>query len=421
MSSKEWVTHKLGYLLGEKGYVRGPFGSSLKRGEMKLSGIPVYEQQHAIYNSREFRFFIDEDKLKELKRFQVKTNDLIVSCSGTIGKVSIIREEDPKGIISQALLILRPDNTKILPEYLQYYFSTREGFNNLISTSHGSVQINIAGRDIVESIQLKIPNIPTQRRIVEILSAVDEKIELNRQTNETLEAIAQSIFKEWFVDFNFPGATGKLIESELGEIPEGWKICSLESISKRITDGAHGSPKSTDVGYPMASVKDMRTWGIDIESCRKISKEDYLQLVRSDCKPLKNDILIAKDGSYLKHIFVTQEEVDLVVLSSIAILRPNEEAVNPFVLSYMLKQRSVLERMKNYVSGAVIQRIVIKDFKKFKVVLPPIELQQQWDAACGTILKKCWENIRENEMLSQVRDTLLPKLMSGEINLTEEK
>lgn len=71
MSSKEWTTHKLGYLLGEKGYVRGPFGSSLKRGEMKSSGIPVYEQQHAIYNSRDFRFYIDEDKLKELKRFQV--------------------------------------------------------------------------------------------------------------------------------------------------------------------------------------------------------------------------------------------------------------------------------------------------------------------------------------------------------------
>src|SRR3990172_7507838 len=230
MSSEGWETHKLGYLLGEKGYVRGPFGSSLKRGEMKPNGIPVYEQQHAIYNNRDFRYYIDDEKFFELRRFQVKTNDLIVSCSGTIGKISIISEEDPKGIISQALLILRPDNTKVLPDYLKYYFTTREGYNNLVSTSHGSVQINIASRDVVENITIKVPDIPTQHRIAEILSALDDKIELNRQTNATLEAIAQTIFKEWFVDFNFPGATGELVESELGLIPLGWRVGKLGDI-----------------------------------------------------------------------------------------------------------------------------------------------------------------------------------------------
>ena len=77
-------------------YIRGPFGSALKRGEMKTKGIPVYEQQNAIYNHREFRFFIDKEKFNELKRFQVKTGDLIISCSGTLGKVSLINEEDEK-------------------------------------------------------------------------------------------------------------------------------------------------------------------------------------------------------------------------------------------------------------------------------------------------------------------------------------
>ena len=103
----EWVVKELGNLLSEKGYIRGPFGSSLKRGEMVDEGISVYEQKNAIYNSRDFRFFITPEKFKELKRFQVRTNDLIISCSGTVGKISIIAENDPKGIISQALLILR--------------------------------------------------------------------------------------------------------------------------------------------------------------------------------------------------------------------------------------------------------------------------------------------------------------------------
>ena len=118
----EWENLTLADVLQDKGYIRGPFGSALKRGDMKDKGIPVYEQQHAIYNSRIFRFYIDSDKFEEMKRFEVQNNDLIISCSGTVGKVSIIRENDPKGIISQALLLLRVDDSKISPLYLKYFF-----------------------------------------------------------------------------------------------------------------------------------------------------------------------------------------------------------------------------------------------------------------------------------------------------------
>lgn len=118
----EWIDVLLSDILMDKGYIRGPFGSALKRGDMKEDGIPVYEQQHAIYNSRDFRYYIDEQKFNEMKRFQVKKDDLIISCSGTVGKVSIIKDDDPKGIISQALLLLRADTNKVLPLYLKYFF-----------------------------------------------------------------------------------------------------------------------------------------------------------------------------------------------------------------------------------------------------------------------------------------------------------
>ena len=90
----------LGSLLSDKGYIRGPFGSALKRQELKTEGIPVYEQQQAIDGHRNFRFFVDEKKFNELKRFAVKRNDLIVSCSGTVGRISVIEEGHPLGIIS---------------------------------------------------------------------------------------------------------------------------------------------------------------------------------------------------------------------------------------------------------------------------------------------------------------------------------
>lgn len=121
----EWNETILSEVLVDKGYIRGPFGSALKRGDMKEDGIPVYEQQHAIYNSREFRYYIDEQKFNEMKRFQVRKDDLIISCSGTVGKVSIIKDDDPNGIISQALLLLRVDTDKVLPLYLKYFFHQR--------------------------------------------------------------------------------------------------------------------------------------------------------------------------------------------------------------------------------------------------------------------------------------------------------
>lgn len=184
----EWIETHISDILVNKGYIRGPFGSALKRGDMKEDGIPVYEQQHAIYNSRDFRYFIDDQKFNEMKRFQVRKNDLIISCSGTVGKVSIINDDDPKGIISQALLLLRADTNKILPMYLKYFFSSRDGYNAIVSRSSGSVQVNIAKRSIIEQIPLRLPKIKTQKKIVGVLSSIDEKIGENEKINNNLAA-----------------------------------------------------------------------------------------------------------------------------------------------------------------------------------------------------------------------------------------
>src|SRR3989344_4724990 len=195
-----WELTELKNMLTEKGYIRGPFGSTLRRPELKTKGVPVYEQQHAIYNMRDFRYFVDEKKFKELNRFQVKTNDLIISCSGTLGKVSIITEDDPKGIISQALLTLRPNPKKVLPDYLKYFFTSNSGFSSITSRSSGSVQVNIANRQIIEQIKLALPSISEQQLIITILSPLDDKIELNRKMNKTLEETGKTLFKQLFVD-----------------------------------------------------------------------------------------------------------------------------------------------------------------------------------------------------------------------------
>jgi type I restriction enzyme S subunit len=137
---------------------------------------------------RDFRFYIDDQKFEGLKRFQVKTNDLVISCSGTVGKVTIIRENDPKGIISQALLLLRVDASKVLPEYLKYFFSSQKGYNAIVSRSSGSVQVNISRREVIEQIPLSLPNLDEQKKIVDILKTIDDKIVTNEEINKNLAA-----------------------------------------------------------------------------------------------------------------------------------------------------------------------------------------------------------------------------------------
>ncbi|HAX96962.1 MAG TPA: hypothetical protein DCY35_10650 [Prolixibacteraceae bacterium] len=410
MSAKVWENHNLGYLLGNKGYIRGPFGSSLKRGDMKSDGIPVYEQQHAIYNSRDFRFYIDEEKFYELRRFQVKTNDLIVSCSGTIGKVSIISDKDPKGIISQALLILRPDNTKMLPEFLKYYFLSREGFNNLVSTSHGSVQVNIASRDIVESLTLNVPDIPTQRRIADILSSLDDKIELNRQTNATLEAIAQAIFKEWFVDFNFPGATGEMFESELGMIPKGWKVGSVADVvilaNETISPGLNPDNLFNHYSIPA------------FDSGRVPSQELGSSILSNKFRVKNNSILVSKLNPRIPRIWTVKEvdQENSVCSTEFQVLIPKRAHYYSFAAS-LFSQPFVIDTMKSRASGTSgsHQRINPQDILDINFVIPPDNLLSQYDKIVGNYFQSKINGLEESMHLAKIRDSLLPKLMNGEI------
>ena len=141
---------------------------------MVENGVPVYEQQHAIYNHRDFRYYITEEKANKLSRFKIKENDLIISCSGTVGKVSIINSMDPIGVINQALLILRLDQSKILPKYLKYYLESPIGYRNITANTNKSAQVNIANRDAIEKILVPVPNIQTQKKIVDKLDKFDE-------------------------------------------------------------------------------------------------------------------------------------------------------------------------------------------------------------------------------------------------------
>jgi len=365
-------------------------------------GIPLIAT-NCIVNSHLYPQFenvryVSDEVYAEWFRGHPEPGDMIFVLKGTPGRVAWV--PDPVGFcIAQDMVAIRADETKVYPKYMFAVLRSNAMQQEIGGLHVGSLIPHFKKGDFDD---LRIPCVDPelQKYIGNQYFDLSKKIDLLHRQNKTLETMAETLFRQWFVE----------------EAQEDWEEVTLTDVTTRITDGSHASPPTTEFGRPMASVKDMYDWGIKIGSCRRISQADYEALVLSDCRPLKNDILIAKDGSYLKHVFVADDDMDVVVLSSIAILRPNGK-YHPLLLATFLKMESTRESMENIVTGAVIPRIVLKDFRKFKLLLPPKAQQDNALAAIQPLYEKCWSNDRQIRTLESLRDTLLPKLMSGEVRV----
>jgi len=358
--------------------------------------------------------FISEAGAERFRRIRLPAGSTCFVCIGaTIGKTCLTSRPS---FTNQQLNSIVPDTRKHDPRFVYYLLvSVVDEIKSLAS----GAATPIINKSSFSAFKVKVPSLRTQERIAAILSAYDDLIENNTRRIEILEEMARRLYEEWFVHFRFPwNEDVELVESELGMAPDGWSVLPMQDLCSKITDGAHKSPKSTDVGRPMASVKDMHDWGFSIEKCRRISEDDYQELVRNNCRPLVGDVVIAKDGSYLKHTFAIEKELDLVLLSSVAILRPNEKVISD-LLAIALRHPDVVARMKGIVSGVAIPRIVLKDFRAFKIIVPPPTLQLEWIKRAGPMLTLCRRLVEKNSNLRAQRDLLLPKLVTGEIDVSE--
>ena len=191
-----------------------------------------------------------------------------------------------------------------------------------------------------------------------------------------------------------------------------WNTSAIANICKVVTDGSHTSPKSVSHGKYMVSVKDFTPYGFDFNGCRQISFADYEKLKSSGCVPQKGDILIGKDGArYFEDIIIYNQDEAPALLSSIAILRCDEEKVIPEYLYYLLKTPSFRKDVKdNYGSGSAIPRIILKDFKRMKVEYPSIEKQRQIVSILHDLDAKIFNNQKVNDNLEQQAAALFSSL-----------
>jgi type I restriction enzyme S subunit len=421
---QEWVQTKLGSVATFTN------GGAWNASEYVDSGIPVVrvtDCQNGTVDVSACKY-LSEAAYAKYRKHVITEGDLIVATVGShptqpgsvVGRPVVVPREAGGALLNQNAVCIRPLENSMLDKHFLSNFAKSPSFGKyIIACARGSANQVRMSIGLLRDMPIELPPFSTQRKIAAILSAYDYLIENNLRRIKILEEMAQNIYREWFVKFRFPGhQQTRFVDSPLGMIPEGWEVVSLENVCSRITDGSHYSPKTTDFGYPMASVKDMHDWGINIDTCRTISEEEFQNLVRNDCKMCKDDVLIAKDGSYLKHCFVVEKDFDVALLSSIAILRPNKQ-INPHVLAMTLREPNMKTRMTGFVSGAALPRIILQAFRQFQIVLPHIALQERWAASAEPGIQLCWRLLSANANLRRTRDLLLPRLISGQVDVSE--
>ena len=326
-------------------------------------------------------------------RISPQKDDILLAKNGTTGVAAIV-DRDEIFDIYVSLALIRPKKTKILPRYLLHAINSESSKRYFDGHLKGIGVPNLHLTHIRET-PIKVPDLKKQISVVNELDKVMNLINKRKEQLSKLDELVKARFVELF---------GTPLLNE-----KGWEVKNTGDVCS-VTDGSHFSPVGKEDGYPMLSVRNMRNDGFHYDDCKLVSQEDYDVLVKQGCKPLKNDVLIAKDGSYFYYGFVVKEEIEQAVLSSIAILRPNLEQVNPeYLCRYMLSSEIVDLVGKNYVTGAAIKRVILKGIKQIPVMLPPIELQNQFAIFIKQTDKSKLEVEKSLEKLELLKKALMQK------------
>lgn len=413
--------------------------------------------------------FISEEQAKSLRKGFAKEGDVLLSHKATIGRTAVV------GKLSTDFIVLTPqityyrvlDLTRLNPRYLKYYFDS-EGFQALFEqwAGGGSTRLYLG---ITEQMKLPIelPEIKIQNKIVDLVDSFDRKITLNRQINQTLEQMAQALFKSWFVDFDpvvdkaldagffeqdlefpdellhraearkaaresvdfkplpedirklFPAVFEECSEPSLGLggwVPKGWKIKMLGEITSELRRGI--SPKYIEKGgVQVINQKCIRNHEVSYEPARRHDQDAK----KIDGRALKlGDVLVNSTGvGTLGRIAqVTNLSETTVADSHVTVVRVNDEACPVFIFGQlMLSIEALIERLGEGSTGQteLSRKILSEQF----VVLPPSDIADKAESSFKSFSEKQVSNRKQNSELTKLRDTLLPKLITGELRLDD--
>ena len=399
----------------------GPFGSNLKVECFVPEGFPIIDGA----NLKGFKVtdnvtkFVTEDKARSLHRSIAKRGDVVSTISGTIGQIAYIPDDSKyeEYLVSQRQFRITFNTEKVNVPFLVYYFHSRVGQSKILAFAN-QVGVPALAQPLknFRNIDVDFPPIDVQNKIASILSSLDDKIAVNKKICENLEAQAQALFKHWFVDFA-PFKDGKFVKSELGLIPEGWRVGVIGDYCVIRSGFAFKSSWWQDEGVKVVKIKNITDGGtLDMSDCSCVS-EEHASLA-SSFQTKSGDLLIAMTGATIGKFCVVNGQETYCVNQRVGkfFLGDNPLEKLPFIYC-ILKRDDVYKEIVNKGQGSAQPNISGKDIEEIKIIIPPQSIIKQFNEELYSSFELRINGELENHRLSTLRDTLLPKLMSGQIKL----
>jgi len=315
--------------------------------------------------------------------------------------------------LHQRAYAIFPHKKEVDPQYLYYAIWKVRG---IFSQWAVGSTVKSLRMPIIKSVPVALPSLEIQKRIAEILSAFDEKIEVNNKINQTLEQIASAIFKEWFVKFRFPRhKKSKFVDSELGKIPEEWEVKMLPEVFDFLEGPGIRNWQYTSKGCPFINIRLIQNNDIDVKSANFLSEEEangkykhfHLQ---------ERDMVVSTSGTLGRSAIVRKEHLPLLLNTSVIRFRPKDKQSYAFMYQF-LNSAYFQNKILNMASGSAQPNFGPVHLKQIEVLVPDQNVLNMFSNAANPIYERIIANMSENQTLTSLRDLLLPKLMSGEVRV----
>lgn len=413
----EWKHYKMDDVIDE--ISMGPFGSDVKKEFYVNKGIPILNGSNLQgFKLQENSFgYLTEEKADSLNKCNAHRGDIIVTHRGTLGQIVYVPSDSKydRYVISQSQFRFRCKPDLVDVQYLVYYFHTREGqYKILANASQVGVPALARATSTFRLIDIKLPSLADQRRIASILSSLDRKIELNNKINADLEEMAQAIFKNWFVDFE-PFKDGKFVDSELGMIPEGWKVGRLDEIADVVGGSTPSKAKPeyyTQKGIAWLTPKDLSNHPAVYTSRGEIdiTEEGYNS---TSTKLMPKGTILFTSRAPIGYISIAQN--DICTNQGFKSLVPRK-AGTCFLYCFL---KYVTPEIEKKSTGSTFKEASGALMKSLQVIMPEQKVFEEFEEIVSPLFARIESLEKENSRLSLLRDTLLPRLMSGEIEVLE--
>jgi len=377
--------------------------------------------------------FIAADAYDEwMRRGIPEAGDVVITTEAPLGEVAQL----PKGkvALAQRVITLRGKKGLVDNTFLKYLLLSRPFQEDLEARATGTTVVGIK-QSVLRKIDLDFPPFLDQKAIAHILGTLDDKIELNRKTNETLEAMAKALFKSWFVDFDpvrakaegrptgLPAEISDLFpdsfeDSELGEIPSGWKVMELGMVSIFLNGYAFKSSDWQENGVPVVKIGSVRPGFVDVDNVSFVSDEIAASKNRYRLSP--GDILIGMTG-YVGEVGLVPISESLPLLNQrVGKIAPTSDAIVSRSFLYNWMRTPTFKDSVEVLSHGSAQANVSSDsIQSIPHAIPSSDIERAFASICEPILDRLLEGHREQKILANIRDALLPKLISGEIRIPD--